>query len=212
MAAHRNSKIRVYDYWRSSASYRVRIVLGLAGLEWESVAIDLVAGEQRESGHLKRNAQGLVPVIELDDTLLSQSLAIIEYLDETRSLGLLPEDPVSRARVRALSYAIAMEIHPVCNLRVARFATDHSGGNIDTKTWMQHFIGAGLADFEALLEGGRFCFGDTVTMADICLMPQIYNSIRWEVDMTPFRKIGAIVKHLELLPAFRAAHPEAVRR
>ena len=95
MVALTNTKIRLYEYWRSSASYRVRIVLGLAGLEWESVAIDLVAGEQREPGHLKRNAQGLVPVIELDDTILSQSLAIIEYLDETRSLGLLPADPVS---------------------------------------------------------------------------------------------------------------------
>ncbi|MEJ2002845.1 MAG: glutathione S-transferase N-terminal domain-containing protein, partial [Maritimibacter sp.] len=104
--------IRLYDYWRSSASYRVRIALGLAGLDWQSDAINLLDGDQRGAAHLARNPQGLVPALEIDGEVLTQSLAIVEYLDETRGLGLLPDAPLERARVRALAYAIAMEIHP----------------------------------------------------------------------------------------------------
>ncbi|WP_137929677.1 maleylacetoacetate isomerase [Mesorhizobium comanense] len=208
MTTARSTTTRLYDYWRSSASYRVRIALGLAGLDWEAIPIDLVAGAQREQHHVERNPQGLVPVVELDGLRLTQSLAIIEYLDETRMLGLLPENPASKARVRALSYAIAMEIHPICNLRVAKFATAHSAGSIDMKAWMQHFIAAGLADFEAMLNGEPYCFGASVTMADICLVPQVYNATRWEVDMTPFPRTRTIADRLERLPAFQGARPE----
>jgi maleylacetoacetate isomerase len=200
--------IRLYDYWRSSASYRVRIALGLAGLEWESVPVDLRAGDQRAPAHLARNPQGLVPVLEIDGRRLTQSLAICEYLDETRGLTLVPGDAAERARVRALAHAIAMEIHPVCNLGVAQAAVQDSGGAITMAGWMRRFIGPGLAAVEAMVEGGERCHGGGVTLADICLVPQIYNARRWEVDLTPMPKLRRIAAALEALPAFAAAHPD----
>ena len=142
----------LHDYWRSSASYRVRIALGLVGERWQTVPVDLVAGAQRQPGHLARNPQGLVPALEIDGLTLTQSLAIIEYLDETRGAGFLPADPAGCARVRALAHAIAMEIHPICNLRVARHAVEASGGAITMEGWMRAFIGPGLAAFEAMLD------------------------------------------------------------
>ena len=200
--------IRLYDYWRSSAAYRVRIALGLAGLEWESVPVDLLTAQHHTDEHLARNPQGLVPVIEIDGQRMTQSLAIVEYLNETRGLGLLPEDPVGRARVRALAYAIAMEIHAVCNLGVARFAVEHSNGGITLESWMQRFIGPGLAAFEAMREGGEYCDGDGLTLADICLVPQMYNARRWGIDLTPVPELRRIAEKLEALPAFAAAHPD----
>lgn len=198
----------LYDYWRSSASYRVRIALGLAGMPWDSVPINLVEGQQRSAAHLARNRQGLVPALELDGLNLTQSLAIIEYLDETRDCGFLPKDPAERARVRALAYAIAMEVHPVCNLRVAKQAVTASGGTITMEGWMRHFIEAGLKDFEAMLGEDTYCFGDTVTLADLCLVPQVYNARRWGVDLTPFPRLSGIMERLEALPAVQAAHPD----
>lgn len=200
--------IRLYDYWRSSASYRVRIALGLAGLAWDTVPVDLVAGAQRSADHLARNPQGLVPVLEIDGLRLTQSVAIVEYLDETRGLGLLPADPVGRARVRALSHAIAMDLHPVCNLRVARHAVDQSGGAVTMEGWMQHFITPALHAFEADLTGGDYCYGSGISLADICLMPQLYNARRWGVDLSPLPKIRRIEGTLADNPAFAAAHPD----
>lgn len=200
--------MKLYDYWRSSASYRLRIALGLAELEWEPVLVDLTTGAQTTPEHLAVNPQGLVPALEIDGQMLTQSLAILEYLDETRELGFLPKDALGRHRVRALSYAVAMEIHPVCNLRVARHAVQASDGAITMQGWMQHFIAPGLAAVEEMLDGGDFCYGDGVTMADICLMPQIYNADRWEVDLTPMPKIRRIAENLSEIPAFAAAHPD----
>ena len=199
--------IRLYDYWRSSASYRVRIALGLAGLEWESVEVNLLKQDQRGPEHLARNPQGLVPVLEIDGHRLTQSLAIIEYLNETRGLGLLPDDPLEAAKVRALSYAVAMEIHPVCNIGVAKFAAEKADA-ITLPDWMQHFIGNGLAAFEAMLERGDFCYGSGVTLADICLLPQLYNARRWNVDFEAMPKIRTIEANLGEIPAFAAAHPD----
>lgn len=204
--------IRLHDYWRSTASYRVRIALGLAGLEWDSLPVDLREGAQSTAAHLGRNPQGLVPVLEIDGESLTQSLAIVEYLDETRTLGLLPGTPAARARVRALAHAIAMEIHPVCNLRVAQHAVARSGGAITMEGWMQDFIGPGLAAVEAMLPGGDTCWGDGVTLADICLMPQLYNAHRWGVELAPMPKIRHIESVLADIPAFAAAHPDATRR
>lgn len=201
----------LYDYWRSSAAYRVRIALGLVGTTWEAVAVDLTKGEQRASDHLARNPQGLVPVLEIDGLRLTQSLAIVEYLDETRSAGFLPPDAPGRARARALAYAIAMEIHPVCNLRVARFATTASNGAITMEAWMHGFIGPGLAAFEAMLDDpapGRFAHGDRPGLADICLMPQIYNAERWGVSLADFPRINALRAELDAVPAVAAAHPD----
>lgn len=200
--------VTLHDYWRSSASYRLRIAMGLAGMEWEAVTVDLQAGAQTSEAHMSRNPQGLVPVLEIDGHSFTQSLSILEYLDETRDLGLLPKDPAGRQGVRALSYAIAMEIHPVCNLRVAKHAVAASGGAITMQGWMQAFIGPGLAAFEAMLDGGDFCYGDGVTMADICLVPQLYNARRWEVDLEPLPKIRRISDRLDEIPAFAAAHPD----
>lgn len=201
----------LHDYWRSSASYRVRIALGLAGLAWESRSVNLLAAEHRAPDHLARNPQGLVPVLDIDGLRLTQSLAILEYLDETRGLGLLPPDAAGRARVRALAHAVAMEIHPVCNLSVARHAVDASGGAITMEGWMRRFIGPGLQALEAMLDHpatGRFCHGDTVTLADLCLVPQLYNAARWGVDTASLPRITAISKELDTLAAVQAAHPD----
>lgn len=199
---------KLYDYWRSSASYRLRIALGLAGLNWKTEIVDLVAGAQRAESHLERNPQGLVPVLEIDGVKLTQSLAILEYLDETRSLKLLPEDAIERAHVRALAYAIAVDVHPVCNLRVAKHAVEASAGKITMEGWMRSHIEPALLAFEQMLEGRDFCFGNSVTLADICLMPQLYNARRWEIDLQSMPKIRKIENNLKTIPAFIAAHPD----
>jgi maleylacetoacetate isomerase len=207
--------IRLYDYWRSSASYRVRIALALAGLDWETVPVDLLAGDQRASAHLARNPQGLVPVLEIDGLRLTQSLAIVEYLDETRGLGLVPADPAERARVRAIAHAVAMDIHPVCNLAVARAAIDAAQGALAMEGWMRRFIGPGLAAVEAMVDdgacGGPFCAGGRATLADVCLAPQLYNARRWGVDLAPMPRLRRIEATLAALPAFAAAHTDRAR-
>ena len=201
----------LYDYWRSSAAYRVRIGLNLLGLAYRSISVDLTAGEQTDTANLARNPQGLVPTLDIDGIRLTQSLAILEYLDDTRSSHWLPSDPAARATVRAMAHAIAVDIHPVCNLRVARHAVT-LGASMEG--WMQHFIGLGLQGLEGLLQQhakDRFCFGDQVTLPDLCLIPQVYNAHRWGVSLDPTPRIAAVAEALEALPAFQAAHPDRVR-
>ncbi|MEM9048074.1 MAG: maleylacetoacetate isomerase [Pseudomonadota bacterium] len=203
----------LYDYWRSSAAYRLRIALNLLGIDYEAVQIDLAAGAQRNAENLARNRQGLVPTLEFDGLTLTQSLAILEYLNETRNAGFLPDDPPGRARVRALAYAIAMEIHPVLNLSVARKAVDLAEGAIDMKGWMQSFMPERLRAFEAMLDHsatGPFCHGSTIGLADICLVPQVYNAQRWEIDLTPLPRTAHIAAELAAVPAIAAAHPDRV--
>jgi len=204
----------LYDYWRSSASYRVRIALHLLRITYEAVPVNLVAGEQTAPAHLERNPQGLVPVLDMDGLRLTQSLAILEYLNETRpEAALLPAEPAGRARVRALSYAIAMDIHPVCNLRVLnRVMGLVKDGESARADWVRAFIGDGLAAFETMLDHphtGRFCYGDRPTMADICLVPQVYNARRWGVDMTNMPRILAIDAECAHIDAFQRAFPVA---
>lgn len=204
--------IKLYDYWRSSASYRVRIVLGLAEEQWDSEVVNLLEGSHRTEPHLSRNPQGLVPVLEVDGHSLTQSLAQIEYLNETRNLDLLPATPLGRAEVRALSYAIAMEIHPVCNLSVAKWAVEHSKQAIEMGDWMSHFITQGLAAYEQMVTGDEYSYGTGVTLADVCLMPQLYNAERWGVGLEGFPKVQRIKNQLETLAAFQQAHPDATKQ
>lgn len=202
----------LFDYWRSSASYRVRIALNLLGIPYRSVPIDLLAGEHKQPEHLARNPQGLVPALSIDGQMLTQSLAIIEYLSETRpGASLLPSDPVARQRVRALSYAIAMDIHPVCNLGVVSHVMQQSQDpDAARSAWMRKFIGEGLQAFERMLdspETGEFCHGNKPTMADLCLVPQVYNARRWKIDLDAYPRISAIDTRCLELEAFSTAAP-----
>lgn len=205
----------LYDYWRSSASYRVRIALNQAGIDYRAVAVNLVEGAQLAEAHLKRNPQGLVPALEIDGLLMTQSLAMIEYIDETRGAGFLPDDAAGRARVRALAQLIAMDIHPVCNLNVVNRVVEISGGGEAAKVeWMQHFIRKGLAAFETLLDHpstGRFCHGNRPGLADFCLVPQIYNAERWGADIADLKRIAAVRAECEKSPSFQRAHPDTVK-
>jgi maleylacetoacetate isomerase len=208
--------VTLYDYWRSSASYRVRIALNLAGLDHATVPVDLTAGEHKDAAHLGRNPQGLVPALQIGGRMLTQSLAIIEYLHDLHpETGLLPADTLGRARVRALSYAVAMEIHPICNMAVRDHVMQLLGGDEDARAaWMKKFIAEGFAGLERLLDHdrtGRFCHGDQPTMADCCLVPQVYNARRWNVDLKAFPHIRAIDAACSERPEFAAAVPEAVR-
>ncbi|GAA4161174.1 maleylacetoacetate isomerase [Shinella granuli] len=209
-------EIILYDYWRSSASYRVRIALESLGLPYRRESIDLLAGQQRSPEHRARNPQGLVPALSIDGHTLTQSLAIIEYLAETRpEARFLPADPLGRQRVRTLSYAIAMEIHAVCNTGVIGHVMTITGGGEETRVdWMRKFIGEGLFAVEKLLAvpaTGTFCHGDTPTMADFCLVPQVYNAERWGIDLSDLERVRRIAETCRALPAFRAAHPDAVK-
>lgn len=201
----------LYDFWRSSAAYRVRIALNHFAIPHIRVEVDLGQGAHRKPENLARHPRGLVPTLEIDGLMLTQSVAIVEYLDETRGGTLLPTRPVDRVRVRAVAHAIAMDIHPVCNLSVARNAV--AGGGITMEEWMQTFIPEGLAAVERMMSeapGGTYAFGDTVGLADICLLPQVYNARRWNVDLTAMPRIRAIETACLALPAFAAAHPDAV--
>ena len=142
--------VTLYDYWQSSASYQLRIALNLAKIPYRAVSVDLIARDQKSASHLARNPQGLVPVLEIDGHRFSQSLAILDYHDETRALGLLPQDPAQRAKVRALAQCVAIDVHPVCNLSVAQYAVQQSSCQTLRTDWMQRFISPGLAAFEAL--------------------------------------------------------------
>lgn len=209
-------QIVLYDYWRSSASYRVRIALGLKGLEWATVPVNLVKREQRTSDHQARHPQGLVPVLEIDGQSLIQSLAIVEYLDETRpDPPLLPGDPAERARLRAMAHVIAMEIAPVNMLSILEHVDQVTGQGPQARLdWMQHFMPPGLAAVEALLDHpttGPFCHGAAPGLADLCLVPQIYNAQRWGISLDPLPRIRAVIAACETVPAFAAAHPDRAR-
>jgi len=210
------SEITLYDYWRSSASYRVRIALNLKELDYAVIGVDLLKGEHKRSTHLSRHPQGIVPAIEIDGEMFTQSLAIIEYLEEIYSTNaLLPDNAKGRARVRALSFAISMEIHPVCNLSVVNDVVDLVGGdNQDRINWMQKYIRGGLEAFEIYLDSsftGKFCHGDTPTMADCCLIPQLYNAQRWEAAFSDLENISAVYHRCMDMDAFQTAHPDAVK-
>ena len=204
----------LYDYWRSSASYRVRIVLNLAGIEYKAISVNLLTGEHRSDIHRARQPQGLVPVLDIDGHQFTQSLAIIDYLNDTRDLGLLPADPAMRAKVRAIAQILAIDVHPVCNLSVASYATELSGSEDTRALWMKRFIEPGLRAFETMLatfEQSPFATGASLSLADVCLIPQIYNAIRWGADFSDCERIKKVVDACDAHPAFVTAHPDAVK-
>jgi maleylacetoacetate isomerase len=207
--------MKLYGYFRSSAAFRVRIALNLKGIAYEQVPIHLRKNEQRNPDYLELQPQGLVPALEHDGEVFIQSLAIIEYLDEIHpEPPLLPGHPADRARVRALAQAIACDIHPIDNLRVLRYLAKPLGHDEKAvEAWFNHWIKLGFDSIEQILardgRAGRFCQGDAPSLADICLVPQVFNAKRYpSFDMTPYPTIRRIFDACMALDAFDRARPE----
>ena len=213
--------LRLYTYWRSSAAYRVRIVLNLKGLPYESVPKHLLrdGGEQRKADYLALNPQGLVPALADGDLVIPQSLAICEYLEEVHPTpALLPGSAAERAIVRGMALAIACDTHPLNNLPITGYLRKELGADdAAVQRWIEHWIHRGFTGLErwvaslasASTDGRHHCFGSQVTLADACLVPQMYNARRFKVDVSDYPNLVSISRHLETLPAFAAARPEA---
>ena len=205
----------LHDFWRSSAAYRTRIALNLKGLEYRQVAHHLPAGAQRSAEYLALNPQGLVPALQVEQGVISQSIAVIEYLEDIAPQpALLPTDAFDRATVRALALAIACDIHPLNNLRVLNWLrTEFSADETAITRWIGEWIAAGFAALEAQVEvhstAGRFCFADAPSLADICLVPQMYNARRFGCALAAYPRLCAIDAHCRTLEAFARAAPEA---
>ncbi len=202
----------LHGYYRSSAAFRVRIALALKGMEAQSVYHHLRKGEQQAPEYLALNSQGLVPALETKGAVLTQSMAIIEYLDETiPGPLLLPIDALGRARVRSLAQAVACDIHPIDNLRVLNYLRSELGQDESSvERWFNHWIAIGFAAIEARLEEpqtGRFMHGDAPTLADICLVPQVVNAGNFKLDLAPYPQIQRIYDEAMALPAFANAAP-----
>ena len=207
--------MKLYNYFRSSASFRVRIALALKGLPYDYVPVHLVKGEHKKPDYQAVAPAGLVPTLVLDDgERLSQSMAIIEYLDEVHPQPpLLPPDALGRARVRALAQSIACEIHPINNLRVLKYLVRDLKVDEEAKnTWYRHWVRSGLETFERELSqypAGRYCYGDTPTLADCILVPQIFNGQRFNVDFSGLPRTLSAFDACMALPAFQQAQPSS---
>jgi maleylacetoacetate isomerase len=207
-------KPRLFDYFRSSASYRVRIALNLKGVEHDRVTVDLAAGGQKTPGYRAISAQGLVPALDIDGHRLVQSLAIVDYLEATRpEPPLLPSDPAEAAHVRALALVVACDLHPLNNLRVLKYLSGPLGQPQEARdSWYGHWVTEGLAALEAMAapSAGLFLFGDSPTLADICLVPQLFNARRFEVKLDDYPTLLRADAEANRLEAFAAAHPDRV--
>lgn len=207
--------IQLYTYFRSSAAYRVRIALNLKGLEAEHIPVHLVnnGGEQHSETFRQVNPGELIPALIEDDFTLTQSLSIIEYLEEKfPETPLLPKDLQQRALIRAFSLNIACDIHPLNNLRVLQYLSKTLNASDEQQTeWYRHWVITGLKALEAQLthSNGQFCFGDQPSLADCCLIPQVYNAKRFNIDLSDFPKIESIYAHCNSLDTFQKAAPEA---
>lgn len=204
----------LFDYWRSSASYRVRIALNLKGVDYESVPVNLLESAQKDPAYVARNPQGFVPMLEMDGLRLTQSLAIIDYLDAALpEPRLIPEAAADRAHVLALALAVAADIHPVNNLRILQYLKAPLGHDqAERDEWYRHWLREGLAPLERLAapRAGRFLFGDRPSLADICLVPQLYNARRFEVPLDDYPTLVAADAEANRIDAFAAAHPDRV--
>ena len=204
----------LYDYFRSSAAYRVRIALNLKGIDYESVPVNLAEGAQKEAGYRARNPQGFVPMLEMEGQRRTQSLAIIDWLDATvPEPRLVPADPADRAHAMALALAIACDIHPLNNLRVLKYLGGPLGQAEETRNaWYAHWIAEGFAALETLAapRAGRFLFGDAPGIADVCLVPQMFNARRFAVPLDDFPTLVRADAEARQIPAFAAAHPDEV--
>ena len=206
--------MKLYSYYRSSAAYRVRIALNLKGLPYDYVPVNLLANEQKSDPYMARNPQGLVPALELEDgEIIAQSVAILEWLEETcPSPALLPGDPLLRARVRSLVNSIACDIHPLNNSSVLAYLRTHLGaGAEEVQHWYCNWVDRGFSAIERHLAQtmGDCCFGDSPTLADVCLVPQVYNARRFAVPMEQYPNIRKVDQHCCSLEAFARAAPEA---
>jgi maleylacetoacetate isomerase len=202
----------LYDYYRSSAAYRARIALNLKQVEYNSVQVNLLGGDQRGAAYLARNPQGLVPMLEIDGHQITQSLAIVDYLDSTRPQPrLIPTDPGDRAHVLALALTIACDIHPLNNLRVLKYLEDPLDLDKQARDgWYRHWVAEGFAALEATARAraGRFLFGDAPTLADVALVPQMFNARRFDVPVDAYPILLAADAEARGLDAFAAAHPD----
>lgn len=202
----------LYGYWRSSAAWRVRLALHLKGVAVEHRPVNLLTGDQRSPAHLAMNPQGLVPVLAVDGAALTQSLAIIDYLDERfPAPPLLPADALGRAQVRAAALTIAAEVHPLGNLRVQRWLRDDLGADdAGVARWLHQWMGDGLSSLEAFAQqhGGQCLYGDEPGLADLCLLPQLYNARRFALPLEGFPRLLAVESWLAATPWAQAAHPD----
>lgn len=207
------SGLVLYDYWRSSAAYRVRIALALKGLDWESRPIDLAAGEQGGAPYRALNPQGLVPALAVDGLLLTQSLAIIDYLDgRWPQPRLIPADPAQRAQAMARALVIAADVHPIANLRVLKVLRGEFGAAEEQVTgWIHRWIAAGFDTLEAQAPDSGLLGGPEPDISDLCLVPQMYNARRFELALDPWPRLVRIDAELRALPKVAGAAPEAVR-
>jgi len=203
---------KLYSYWRSTTSYRVRAALNLKGVAYLTEPVDLLAGRQHDDRYISLNPGKGVPTLVLDDgTILTQSMAILDFIEANwPDPPLLPNDSVDRAHVLAAAHTVAIDVHPVNNLRVVRHLQDSIGVDADTaKAWMQHWILEGFEAFETLVSDRTvFAFGDAPDLADLCLVAQTYNAHRWGVDLAPFPNIARIEAACLAVPAIAAAHPD----
>jgi maleylpyruvate isomerase len=202
----------LHAYWRSGTSYRTRIALELKGLAYEQAPVDLRAGVQAQPAFRALNPQGLVPTLEVDGGVLTQSMAILEWLEEEHpEPPILPSDRIARAHVRAMAAIVACDIHPLNNLRVLKsIKNDLGADDVAVSAWTARWITAGFTALEKLIErhGGDWAFGDSPTLADCCLIPQVYSARRFEVDVSSFPRILAVDARGSQHPAFQAAHPD----
>lgn len=206
--------LKLYDYYRSSASFRVRIALNLKGLEYQQISVDLLKGEQQQAEYRQVNPQGFVPMLDTGSARITQSIAIIDHLDALEpDPRLIPEEPAARAQALALALTVAADIHPLNNLRVLKYLSGTLGQDEAGRTaWMGHWMQQGFEALQALAEptAGRFLVGDTPSLADACLIPQLFNARRFGIDLEPFPLLLSVEEEAMAMAAFESAHPDRV--